>query len=312
MFKRNALANSTKSTYRCQLNAFLRFCFYFDKEHLPVHQDTLRCYVAYLARTLNPSSIGGYLNVVRIIHLDAGLPNPLLGNWEVAMIRRGISRKLGRPPRQKLPITLEILRKLFVLMDFSRPSDISFWAACLVCFFGLLRKNTLLPASMSSISPAFLVRSDVVGISSSSFLLRIRHTKTIQFGQRILTIPFVACIDIRVCPVTSLLRHLVMSPLKDSSPLFNFLEGGRLVAWTHATFVSRLKSCLAKIGISPESYSGHSFRRGGCSLCFEAGLGVTDIKLRGDWRSQSFERYLFVPAASVFRSAVALSSFAGQ
>ena len=103
-----------------------------------------------------------------------------------------------------------------------------------------------------------------------------------------------------------------MSPLKDSSPLFNFLEGGRLVAWTHATFVSRLKSCLIKIGIAPESYSGHSFRRGGCSLCFEAGLGVTDIKLRGDWRSQSFERYLFVPAASVFRSAVALSSFEGQ
>ena len=66
------------------------------------------------------------------------------------------------------------------------------------------------------------------------------------------------------------------------------------------------------VGFPSNSYSGHSFRRGGCSLCFEAGLSITDIKLRGDWRSNSFERYIFVPASSVFRGAATLAKCAGK
>jgi hypothetical protein len=135
LFKRQALAESTKTTYRCQLNAFLRFCLYFERPFLPVDQITLKCYVAYLARSLNPSSIGGYINVIRIFHVNAGLPNPLKENWEIAMVRRGVTRKLGRPPVQKLPITCEILTLLYDLMDLKKASDLAFWAAVLVCFF---------------------------------------------------------------------------------------------------------------------------------------------------------------------------------
>jgi hypothetical protein len=45
-------------------------------------------------------------------------------------------------------------------------------------------------------------------------------------------------------------------------------------------------------------------------MCFQAGLSVSEIKLRGDWKSQSFERYLYIPAAEVFKGAVRLSNFA--
>ena len=113
LYKRQALAESTKSTYRSQLNSFLRFCLYFGRISLPADQITLKGYVAFLARSLNPSSIGGYLNVVRILHVNAGLPNPLKDNWEVSMIKRGVTRKLGRPPVQKLPITCDVLLKLY-------------------------------------------------------------------------------------------------------------------------------------------------------------------------------------------------------
>jgi hypothetical protein len=157
----------------------LRFCIFYGRPHLPTDQLTLKGYVAFLASSLNPSSIGGYLNVIRIIHLNAGLANPLIDNWEIAMVKRGVSRQLGRPPVQKLPITVEILRDMFSLLDLKKVRDMSFWAAALVCFFGLLRKNTLLPPTFDSVSKSFLVRSDVVGMSRHSFLLRIRHTKTL-------------------------------------------------------------------------------------------------------------------------------------
>ena len=54
---------------------------------MPASQDTLKCYdVAFLAKSLNPSSLAGYLNVVRIMHVNAGYPNPLKDYFEIAMI----------------------------------------------------------------------------------------------------------------------------------------------------------------------------------------------------------------------------------
>jgi hypothetical protein len=94
-FKRVAWAESTKTTYRSQLNAYIRFCLYFDRVVCPADQETLKCYVAFLSRSLNPSSLPGYLNIVRILHVNSGFVNPFKDNFEINMIKKGISRKLG-------------------------------------------------------------------------------------------------------------------------------------------------------------------------------------------------------------------------
>jgi hypothetical protein len=153
----------------------------------------------------------------------------------------GILRKLGRPPKQKLPITIEIMRCLYPLMYFSLSADLAFWAASLVCLFGLLRKGTLLLPTPNSRIPSFLVRSDVVDLTRHSFLLLIHHTKTIQFGQRPCMLPFVSCPDVRVCPVTFLLRHLVGSPLPATDKLFSYCKDERVYVLTCASFVNPLK-----------------------------------------------------------------------
>jgi hypothetical protein len=45
---------------------------------------------------------------------------------------------------------------------------------------------------------------------------------------------------------------------------------------------------------------------------FAAGLSVVDLKMRGNWRSNAVERYLFVPSAQVFGSARAMSEYAAS
>ena len=303
------MAESTKSAYRSQLNAFLRFCLHFALTPVPVEQGTLKCYVAFLARSLNPSSIPGYLNVVRLLHLNAGLVNPLKDNFEIVMLRRGITRKLGRPPLQKLPITIVILRKMYGVLDMSIPTDLAFWTACLIGFYGLFRKSTLLPISSSSVSPAHLIRDDVHSLTKTSCLLRVRHTKTIQFGQRVILMPFVSCVDETLCPVTNLIKLLGKFVLPKHVSLFACIENGRCKILTHSVFVKKLKSLLESLGYMSKSYSGHSFRRGGCTFCFKAGLSLCVIKIRGDWKSQAFERYLFVPASAIYDSAVPLAEY---
>jgi hypothetical protein len=134
-FKRSSYALSTQKSYRSQLKKYLQFCLDFNCVALPVSQNTLICYVAFLARQLSPTSIPQYLNVIRLLHEEAGLGNPLTDNFELAMVKRGIRREKGVPPKQKMPITLDILKKMHPFLDLSSPCDLAFWAAALIAFF---------------------------------------------------------------------------------------------------------------------------------------------------------------------------------
>ena len=305
-YKGAAFAKSTIKTYKSQTLSFLKFCMHYGVQSLPASQETLCSYLAFLSRTLSASSIKGYMNAVRLLHIEAGLKNPIAQNWELSMIQRGISRLMGKPPKQKLPITVRMLTDSHRTLQNS-PSDHAFWFACLVAFFGFLRKSTLLPQSEEFRSGKYIARSDVVDITLHSFLVRVRFTKTIQFGQRILELPYVSCTDIRLCPVRALLTHFGFSPLAQSRPLFNYMENGVERFFSNSFFMFRLRTGLRATGHPASDISCHSFRRGGASLAYRVGLSATDIKQRGDWRSNAYERYLSVSNTTTFNSARLLS-----
>jgi hypothetical protein len=305
-FKGAAFAKSTVKTYKSQTTAFLKFCLHYNIVSLPASQDTLCAYLAFLSRSLSPSSIKGYMNAVRLLHIEAGFVNPLAQNWEISMIQKGISRLMGSPPKQKLPMTIPMLLALYGnLVD--SPSDRSFWIACLIAFFGFLRKSTLLPASSELTLGKYIARSDIQSLTLQSFTVLVRFSKTIQFGQRVLSLPYVFCSDIRLCPVRALFSHIGLSPLSPSRPLFNFVQDGIERHFTNAFFMLRLRNGLRATGFPASEVSCHSFRRGGASLAYEVGLTATDIKQRGDWRSNAFEQYLTVGRSSTLHSAKLLA-----
>lgn len=174
----HTFAETTKAAYRTHLRTYLRFCLKFDLDPVPATQFTLLAYIAYLARTLKPTSIGNYINIIRIIHLEANLKNPLQDNYAVTNLRKGISRVKGSPPIQKLPITCKLLLLIKSQLCFCIPRDIIFWAACLIGFYGLFRKRTLLPISLANPGDACILRNDVF-VQSDCFTVLVRKTKTI-------------------------------------------------------------------------------------------------------------------------------------
>ena len=234
-FRGSAFASTTQKTYRSQLKRYLNFCKTFGVQPVPASQGTLTAYMAFLARSLSSSSIPGYMNIVRLMHLDAGFANPLDGNWELKMVYKGISRLLGVPPKQKSPMTPTILLLLHRSLDDSN-LDHAFWCACLLAFFGFLRKATLLPASGDLVRGKYIARGDIENLNLTSFLLLVKGSKTIQFGQKVHSVPYAACPDSRLCPVRALLKHWGRSPLPLASPNFNYLLNGVEIQLTHATF----------------------------------------------------------------------------
>ena len=107
-------------------------------------------YTAYLARTLKPQSVRQYLNFVALIHKEYSLPNPLLDNWHLHSLLKGISRVKGCQTKPKQPMTISILLRLYRLLNLHSSLHCSFWAICLVGFFGMFRKSHMVSTSSLS------------------------------------------------------------------------------------------------------------------------------------------------------------------
>ena len=273
-YKASCYAESTKATYRSCLKAYLRFCLYFGLQPVPASKISVLAYLAYLARSLKPSSIPNYLNVVRLVHLEAGFPNPLQ-DWEVSLIRKGIHRCHGQPPKQKLPITPQILEAIHNHLNPADSLDRAFWCACLIGFYAFLRKSTLLPKTANTLADHHLLVKDIHWTRPDTFYITVRHSKTIQFGQRVLSIPVSGDGTSVLCPIRALKNMQDNLPPGDERALFSYYarkDTGTLTALDYNTFVKCLKLTLLKAGFNPKDYSGHSLRRGGASFSFSIGL----------------------------------------
>ena len=88
------------------------------------------------------------LNIIGVLHKELGLP--LLNNWPLKSLMIGINRSKGLTKNKKQPITPALLLQLHDRLDLGNNADASFWAICLVAFYGMFCKSHLLPMSTSS------------------------------------------------------------------------------------------------------------------------------------------------------------------
>ncbi|XP_006820540.1 uncharacterized protein LOC102804827 [Saccoglossus kowalevskii] len=132
-----------------------------------------------------------------------------------------------------------------------------------------------------------------VGYDTTGLIIRITCFKTIQFGERVLHIPILAILGSALCPVSAYKQMVDMLPAPSEAPLFLAPSStGSLHPLTYQSFVRHPRSLLSSTGLDPNSYSGHSFRRGGASFAFQLGADPESIKAQGDWHSQAYLLYM--------------------
>ena len=283
---------STRVTYASQRKLYLHFCNLGGLAPVPLSHDNACQYVAFLSNKLAFNSIKQYINVVRIMHLESGHANPFNNSWHIDMLLKGTKRVLGVLQKQKLPITPDIFRRMFTLVNFSTPVEVTFWASCLVAFFSFFRKSNLFVTNLESFNPKLhLCRRDAT-FSSEGVTLTVRWSKTIQYRQRTLHIPLPHIPNSPLCPSQTLLLALRLCMAPPCAPLFTYPTLTGWLPLTVHTFQSKLHSYLSRLNINPSEYSGHSFRRGGASFALECGLPTEVIQAQGDWTSNAYENYI--------------------
>ena len=129
-------------SYNSVIRRYTDFCKLFQLSPLPLSEETLCYYVAFLAdHNVTHQSIKCYLSGVRHFQIAQGLLDPKIPNMtKLGLVLRGIrstQSKNRSSGRTRLPITPPILLKIREIWN-EDPTNfdcIMLWAACTLCFF---------------------------------------------------------------------------------------------------------------------------------------------------------------------------------
>jgi hypothetical protein len=191
------------------------------------------------------SSIRNYLSGIRTVHQLLGFDLNEMNTFLVNFTLRGISRLKCHCVKQAEPITLFILHKMFLALDFKDSENLIYWCLFIFAFFLLARKSNLVPTtSKDLINHKCLLRSDVTRFHGN-LIVTMNWSKTIQFGERLLQTPLLRLKGSHLCPVTAYDSMLKVVPGVSSDVLF-LLPNGKPV--TYYLFQNKLRNVLNDIG----------------------------------------------------------------
>lgn len=294
-----AFAPSTNHTYSAHRRSYLSFCNSIGINPVPASSELLCSYAAHLAARLKFSSIKQYFNIIRILHLEWGLENPCLHDYRLKLTLRGIRRHLGDAVSRKEPITPALLRAILTSLNMNKPRDAAIWAACLVMFFGLLRRSNVTPPGPRAFDPSKHLQRQDISFSATGAIVTLRWSKTIQFQERIRRIPLPWKKHHPLCPTQAVFNSYRLSAGADpGGPAFVFREGGGFTTLTPDHIVTAMRRALTLSGANPQEYAGHSFRRGGATWAYECQVPIETIRQLGDWAS-SYTKYVLPTDASL-------------
>ena len=291
----NTYAKGTRKNLRSAIKTFVLFCTKFGRPICPTDRSTLMSFAQLMSLTVGYGHIKNLFWGIKLLHnaLDAKFPDD---DFQVDTTLKAIKRQLAGTPFQTLPITPEILQKMYLFVDINDPEQLANWCCILTGFRCLLRKSNLAPVSIDKFNPETgLSRSKIMLPQGKDVaLVYFNWSKTNQFGNREIVIPMVADPVRALDPVYHLRLLFTTNNLADHLPAFSFVKRGRVRCVTYDKFTGSLKKLLDAAGYRSRSYSGHSLRRGGASYLYRLGADPLLIQATGDWQSDCYKRYIFL------------------
>ncbi len=201
-------------------------------------------------------------------------------------VKQGLLNWFGdtNTPEKKEGLTELDLKRFHAHLNPLLFADVRDFCAYTFAFYGLLRireySNGSLKMSEVKINP-----------SKSGIQLIITHSKT-------QLVPVKIDISRRqdiLCPIQACTDYYKLIPPDSRKPHYPFFlhSPSSSEPMSDSEFIYRLKSlvCRTLPGANPQSYSGHSFRRGGATAMHLANVPEATIQAHGRWTSLVFRQY---------------------
>ena len=296
-----AFAPGTAANHTSHLRLFLSFTAFFDLQPFPASLPTLLTFVEFLAGAYSsPKAVTNVLASVRFFHERGGHAFDNFRHVQLRLATRSLPFTMRTHVRRAPPFPFPLLQPLSEAGAFFGPWALAFRALILFAFFTFARLGSLVPVGARGFDHSRFPTVGDLCLSGTGASLWIKYSKTRQGADGGFWVPLEGSVD-GPCPVRCAKELLVRARgknLPSATPLFAaFLPshaGGLSLSQSQAR--GFLAKALGFLGLPPNAFSFHSFRRGGCSLAFERGASEGDLALHGDWRSAAIRAYY--PAAS--------------
>jgi len=202
----------------------------------------------------------------------------------VVRVRKGLTNyySLGETRTPKHPIGISELHRLHALIDHCTFAGAREWAAYLMSFFALLRRSEILDTRLTF---AHIHIHDAGMSITDPFSKTNNQPHVVHICKR----------DDILCPVHALLSYQALIPSKlraiPTCPVFLSTPHTTQVV-DHRSMSATLKQRLTTLGLDATHYGWHSWRRGGTTAMFAAGVAETMIQSHGRWASDCYRIYL--------------------
>jgi hypothetical protein len=317
------LASSTRLTYQSALNSYLKCYASFGLEApIPATQVSLVLWLSHSAtrpRPLVPSTLRSYLSALASLHEELGFRNLLDDKPLVNRCYKGIKRITGVGKMVRNPITTDVLAKIKVVLDGNFYSRLYFAAASLATY-GLLRMGEFtVHGAASKDTDAFkvltlaqlqLLTEGATVISTSDFASFSQVTNMSLTLRTSKTDPFRKTVTIRIghpVPVQAMLSYLRIHPSIHISSSSLFVQSiSDHSPLTREVMIAVTRALLKLAGFNEKEYHGHSFRKGGATSLFNAGVAESVIQLVGRWTSDCYKLYIVTPVETLLNASRAM------
>lgn len=275
-FQAASRSPKTWQGYNRDFGYFTSWCMAHERPFLPADVETVIAYlVSMVERGLSAATINRASAAICKAHDLAEHPSPTR-MAEVKELLAGIKRALGTEPKRKTPLSVIHLSKILQALPNTLRGHRD-RAIILIGFAGALRRSEIVRLTM-----------DDVFWNESGMVLRIVGAK----GDRESATQRVGIPKARrrkLCAVRALLGWLKMSGIS-TGPLFRPIKGTRTIksrALTDQAVAQTIKRAIRGIGMNPETFSGHSLRRG--IITAAAHKGVPLVRLRTHSRHKTIQ-----------------------
>ncbi|KAK3241943.1 hypothetical protein CYMTET_48338 [Cymbomonas tetramitiformis] len=209
-------ALNTQIAYSTGVRSWVSFCIsgrargFLDKM-LPAEDVVLADWVVYMVteRAVKPDTAKKYTSGVRALHVQLGFEwVPVRQRWAVHALLQGCGRRWDTPSKQVMPMGFEELLLIVGVLNPHSFNENVVFDAMDTCFFCFFRKDNVSVEKAEAWNPrGHLVRSDVTFPDSTSADIRVRHSKTIQAGERYHHVQMRHVPGSPICPAYS--RHSI-------------------------------------------------------------------------------------------------------
>ena len=303
LFKDFSVTKATLRNKDYMWQSFIDFCDVYSEEPIPASGELLVKYSIYLIiqKGCSIPTIQNHLSVIKQhqkLSYDVDVPSPSQYLPLLATLKGG-AKYLGRSEIQKFPVTPNLLAALTL----SLPIDSPYRTAYNLFFFGLPRVGNVLPPDSKSFDRVKHLTWKHIVTNDSGVIVTLKVTKTIQNFERDLRIPIAESSDrVEFCLKRGLqaLLQLPGYPSSRKSPVFNVFRKGQWQPMSKPDFSSFLASHLRALGVRGKKVTPSSFRKGGLSHMLLKTGNMELLRLQGDWMSESYKRYIVIPAEMRF------------